>query len=184
MHAALVQLYVLIRNVFCILLCSACLSQRQAACTCANCLCMHQLPVHARLDSVNGKFMHDHKYSMCWMYPQALSDMRQQYKNYIFIYASVHICPQFLLRHHLPSPCNINHLCNINPLSHLSRPDPWRSFSTRAPCLCSTLITFLMSIRQSLLHMPTAGEWKVSEHLCIYVVCRRVWPHLCMHELV
>ena len=33
-------------------------------------------------------------------------------------------------------------------------PDP----STRVHCLCSTLITFIMSIRQSLLHMPTAGE--------------------------
>jgi hypothetical protein len=181
-RAALVQLYVLIRNVFCILLCSACLSQRQAACTCANCLCMHQLPVHACLDSVNGKFMHDQKYSMCWMYPQALSDMRQQYKNYIFIYASVHICPQFLLRHHLPSPCNINHLSTTipNPTYLGLIPDP----STRVHCLCSTLITFIMSIRQSLLHMPTAGEWRVSENLCIYVVCRRVWPHLCMHELV
>ena len=92
----------------------------------------------------------------CTHKPYRVYGVRQQYKNYIFIYASVHICPQFLLRHHLPSPCNINHLSTTipNPTYLGLIPDP----STRVHCLCSTLITFIMSIRQSLLHMPTAGE--------------------------
>ena len=88
------------------------------------------------------------------------------------LYIYICICTYMLTipsQHHLPSPYNINHLCNINPLSHISRPDPWRSFSTRTPCLCSTLITFLMSIRQSLLLY--ANRWRVksfwkSVHLC------------------
>ena len=43
-HAALV----LIQNAYYILLSCACPSQRYASCTCANCLCMHQLPVNVR----------------------------------------------------------------------------------------------------------------------------------------
>ena len=69
---------------------------------------------------------------------------------------------------------------NIHLLSHKSRPGPEHSFTTCAFFHSRTLLTFLRV--SYVCHSLGSGEFL--QLMCIYVVCRRVSPHLCMHELV